>query len=169
MAVPTFVYGLLLLIEAFGPLEVPMSVDLVVGGSVEDRLLLEAEETVYRVRHLETDARRLDIERSRLYGHVFFVFLAEEPTGAQEPADTEPNGSAEPANTQDAESWVAAVDFAPVFRALAAAQPSESRELLIETPGGGSWTVLLRGDSVIIASVEEALFLHARPAVAVLQ
>ncbi len=147
MAVPTFVYGLLLLIEAFGPLEVPMAVDLVSGGSVEDRLLLEAEETTYRVRHLETDARRLEIERSRLYGHVFFIFLSEEQT----------------------ESRVAAVDFAPVFRALAASQPSEARELLIETPDGGSWTILLRGDSIIIASVEEALFLHARPAAAVLQ
>ena len=143
-----------------------MAVDLVSGGSVEDRLLLEAEETTYRVRHLETDARRLEIERSRLYGHVFFIFLSEELR------DTEQNGSAEPANTEDPGgpgSRVAAVDFAPVFRALAASQPSEARELLIETPDGGSWTILLRGESIIVASVEEALFLHARPAVAVLQ
>ncbi|MFP4431345.1 MAG: hypothetical protein ACOCW6_03750 [Spirochaetota bacterium] len=154
MAIPTFVYGLLLLIEAFGPLDVPMAVDLVSGGSVEDRLLLEAEETTYRVRHLETDARRVEIERSRLYGHVFFVFWSD---------------SDESTDDEQTESRVAAVDFAPVFRALAAAQPSETRELQIEIPDGGSWTILLRGESIIIASVEEPLFLHARPAAAVLQ
>jgi hypothetical protein len=164
MAVPTFVYGLLLLIEAIGPLEVPMAVDLVSGGSVEDRLLMEAEETVYRVRHLETDDRRLEIERSRLYGHVFFVFLPEE---IREPGDQ--TGDPEPTDPEGPGSRVVAVDFAPVFRALAASQPSESRELLIETPDSGSWTILLRGDSIIIASVEESLFLHARPAVPVLQ
>lgn len=164
MAVPTFVYGLLLLIEVFGPLEAPMAVDLVSGGSVADRFLMEAEDTVYRVRHLETNARRLEIERSRLYGHVFFIFLSgdvRDPSGETgSPESTGPGGP---------DFRAVAVDFAPVFRALAASQPSEARELPIETPDGGSWTILLRGDSVIIASAQEPLFLHARPAATVLQ
>ena len=150
MAVPTFVYGLLLLIEAFVPLEAPMVVDRVTGGSVEEQFLLENEGTVYRIRELESRARRLEIERSRTYGHVFFVFLSGEG--------------------EEAEDFrVAAVDFADVFAALAASQPGEAQELPIETPDGGSWTILLRGESIIIASVDEALFLHARPAVSVLQ
>ncbi len=154
MAVPSFVYGLLLLIEAFSPLEVPMVVDLVTGGSVEEQFLLENEGTVYRVRELETRSRRLEIERSRIYGHVFFVFLSDELFDEAE---------------EEQELNVAAVDYAGVFAALAASQPSEARELPIETPDGGTWTILLRGDSIIIASIDEALFLHARPAVAVLQ
>lgn len=152
MSVPPFVYGLLLLIEALGPLDVPMNVDIVRSGAVDDRLLLEAEQTVFRVRDLETDSRRLDIERSRLYGHVFFVFMA-------------PEATSEEGNQPD----ILAIDFSDVFLALASRQPSPGEELIIESSDAGSWSILLRGDSVIIASTEAPLFLHARPAVPVLQ
>ena len=156
MSVPPFVYGLLLLIEALGPLEIPMNVDIVRSGAVDDRLLLEAEQTVYRVRDLETDARRLDIERSRLYGHVFFVFMA--------PLEESPGDGEE-----GEQPGIAAIDFSDVFLALASRQPSQEEELIIETSVAGSWSILLRGDSIILATTEAPLFLHARPAVPLLQ
>ncbi len=125
------------------PFADPLAVDVVREGSLDEQLLVEELGEIYRVRRLETGERRLEIERSRLYGHVFLVF---EPEMAP-----------------------VAVDLGEAFSILARTQPALPQEIEIVVGDAGTWNVLLRGEGVIVSAGDEALFLHGRPVESLLQ
>ena len=137
MALPTLVYALLLLIEAGHAFDYPLSVDVLREGSVEEKLTVEQESTFYLVRDQQSRERRMEIERSALYGHIFFVFAP------------------------DFEAM--AVDMSPILSLLVESRRLTADEIELTTPEAGGWTLLFRDESVIVTSRDEPLFLNARP------
>ena len=143
MALPTLFYALVLLIELTPAADYPLSVDVVREGGVEQKLTIEQELTFYLIRDQQSGERRMEVERSALYGHIFFIFAPElEAT---------------------------AVDMSPILSLLSESPGQTAGEIELSTPEAGGWTLLFREESTIVTSRDEPLFLNARPTAASVQ